>query len=464
MGLKMAFFKIALRSVLKHKNKMIAIGILVIFGTMLIIVGQSAVISIKYLSKNAIIKNFTGNFIIYSNKSKEKPSPFSFSAPLKPIEDFKEIYDTLKKYPEVDAIVPLAQNMGIISEQGKEDIQFVFTAIDPENYKKVFKNFEIVKGSFFDENGILISEKMINRAKKDFKLELKVGQEVTVLGFTSGGSVNAVKTKIVGIFKPKYFSNISSMINFMDINTYRNLYNFEGIDESTLPENLKKSYDTENEEDIFALADEDILSNEDLKSLKIKSSSGYTMISVVLKENVNTEQFLNTISPLKDQFGIKFAKWDEASGGLAQMSKTLQIFINVVSILIFITVAIIIMNTLIVNILERTGEIGTIRAIGGKKSFIRKMFITESLILSFLAAIAGTILSIIVIAILHKTGIQIKGMVSEILFGGGKLYLSLNIGSIIQSLIIVLVVSIIATLYPLRIATKVTPLKAMSSK
>ena len=37
------------------------------------------------------------------------------------------------------------------------------------------------------------------------------------------------------------------------------------------------------------------------------------------------------------------------------------------------------MNTLIISIVERTGEIGTMRALGGEKSFIRGLFLAETL-------------------------------------------------------------------------------------
>ena len=33
------------------------------------------------------------------------------------------------------------------------------------------------------------------------------------------------------------------------------------------------------------------------------------------------------------------------------------------------------MNTLIINIVERTGEIGTMRALGGEKRFVRRSFL-----------------------------------------------------------------------------------------
>lgn len=464
----MSYIKIAFRSVLKHKNKLISIGLLVMFGTIMIIVGQSFVDSIKYNSRDSIIRNFTGHLIIYSAKSKEEPSPFSFSAPLKPIENLDKIEKLLDSFKEIKAYVPMAQNMGMITQEGKEDIMVLFNAIDPESYKKIFKNTKVIEGSFFEEPGLLISKQNLQHYKEEYGIELNVGDTVNLLGFTTGGSVNAVKTKIVGIFDTSQFKNMTSIMNLIDINTYQKLYNFEGVDENSLPEQLQKSYSDASDEDIFALADEEIISDKDISNIKFKKSSGFTMVSVLLDSSFNTDKkidaFISKLNKYASQYGFKVARWDTASGGLASISKSLQIFILIASIIIFITVGIIIMNTLIVNVLERVAEIGTMRAIGAKKSFIRKMFIVESFFLNMLAAIAGIVISIIIIMILHKSGLEIKGMFAEMLYGGGKLFLSLNLKAIIQSLTIVFIISIIATLYPVKIATKITPLKAMQDK
>lgn len=66
---------LALRTLLKRKARMVLIGILVAFGTFLLVFGGVFSASAKEASRNAIIENFTGDFILYSKKSKELPSP-----------------------------------------------------------------------------------------------------------------------------------------------------------------------------------------------------------------------------------------------------------------------------------------------------------------------------------------------------------------------------------------------------
>ena len=51
-------------------------------------------------------------------------------------------------------------------------------------------------------------------------------------------------------------------------------------------------------------------------------------------------------------------------------------------------------NTMSMAVVERTAEIGTLRAIGLRRSGIRAMFLTEGLVLGVLAAVLGTLLAI----------------------------------------------------------------------
>ncbi len=58
------------------------------------------------------------------------------------------------------------------------------------------------------------------------------------------------------------------------------------------------------------------------------------------------------------------------------------------------------LNTMIVSVLERTQEIGILRAIGWRKSRIMKMILVESFTLSFSGAIFGILLAYALIRIL----------------------------------------------------------------
>ncbi len=57
----------------------------------------------------------------------------------------------------------------------------------------------------------------------------------------------------------------------------------------------------------------------------------------------------------------------------------IRIVFSVAILIVAIVAIIIIMNTLVISVIERTGEIGTMRALGAQKPFVWLMFLVETL-------------------------------------------------------------------------------------
>jgi putative ABC transport system permease protein len=130
--------------------------------------------------------------------------------------------------------------------------------------------------------------------------------------------------------------------------------------------------------------------------------------------------------------------------------------------LLFFVAIIIIVNTLSMAALERTSEIGMMRAVGARKSFIRTMFLGETGILSFLFGGAGIIAGIIVIKIIGLLHFTSDNDMVQLLYGGDTFYPLLTASDIILAVLQLSLVTIIAVLYPIRVASSITPLDAIS--
>jgi putative ABC transport system permease protein len=447
---------------------MAMIGLLVVFGTFLLVFGETFTRSAKVASEASIIDNFTGDFIVYSERSREKPSPFAFNTPLPNIQDIDAITAYLAGLPEVETVVPFAQNYSVISvdgPKGKIEMPFIFYAIPPASYGKAFANTRMLKGDYFASgDGILISAYQNAQYQKRYNVQLAVGDTVTVLGLSDGGGVNAIRTRVRGIFDPRFYKNVFNYINFIDIGTYSRLYDFTGVARGSLPAGLEKGLAAaaDSEDNIFALAGDSASTKIDTARLASESLSGFTMIAVKLKDHSALGPVMARVAA--KGMGIKLARWDEASGFFARISSGLQGFIWFATALIFLVVAFIFTNTLIINIIERTGEIGTMRALGSEKGFIRGIFLVETLMLNLTACLVGLLLSLLVILVFSRTGIPLPDTISQYIIGGGNLTLSLDAIPFAMALVVVALVSVIATLYPVRVATSITPLAAMSDR
>lgn len=472
----MLTLKLALRTLLKRKGRMALIAVLVAFGTILIVFGGTIASSAETESRNSIIENFTGDFIVYSAKSKELPSPFAFNTPLPNIQEIEALEEALSSTDGVAAYAAYAQNYGLIqvTREGKQyDLPFIFYAVRPGPYRSVFSNVEVAEGSFFglEENasapqgerpGILVSRFQNENYLKNYGVELKVGDQATLLGITEGG-VNAARSAVVGIFEPRRYKSVFNYINFMDAATYSTLYNYTGVE--GLPADLEAGLlaASEDEASIFGLAGEDTFAKIDLDSLKSQALSGFTMVAVKLSDHSRADEIRAALEA-RTELGIKTARWDEASGFYARISKALQAFIFLATALIFLVVTMIFMNTLIINVVERTAEIGTMRAIGADKSFVRGVFLAETLMLNVAAALAGMAASGAFLAAFGSGGLPLPEQVSQFLIGGGALPLRAGPASFAIALVSVVIVSVLATVYPVKVATAITPLKAMSDR
>jgi putative ABC transport system permease protein len=93
-----------------------------------------------------------------------------------------------------------------------------------------------------------------------------------------------------------------------------------------------------------------------------------------------------------------------------------QFFVQVVALfsLIFLFLALImvvivlfaVVNTMTMNVLERTAEIGTIRAMGVRRASVRRLFLTEGAVLGAFGASLGVGLAFAVIALVNQAGFQ----------------------------------------------------------
>ena len=142
-----------------------------------------------------------------------------------------------------------------------------------------------------------------------------------------------------------------------------------------------------------------------------------------------------------------------------------MLFRSTVAIIILAVVAvIIIMNTLVVSVIERTGEIGTMRALGAGKGFVRKMFAAETVTLALSFGVIGIVLSIIAVGIINALGIQASNPFLEILFGGKVLRTIIEPLSVLSALALITVVGLAASIYPVSVALRIQPVQAMQTE
>ena len=161
---------------------------------------------------------------------------------------------------------------------------------------------------------------------------------------------------------------------------------------------------------------------------------------------------------------------DGIIGELMPMAK--QIWQKILGIILLI-VAIVILNTMLMIVMERYQEIGVLKAMGLKSREVFSMIITEALFIGIIGSFLGVMLGGGLSAWLEKTGINFAEMTGKemwekfdmplVLFGN-IIYPDLTFAIIINSFLFGLFISVLAVLYPAYKSSKMLPAEAFRSK
>ena len=170
--------------------------------------------------------------------------------------------------------------------------------------------------------------------------------------------------------------------------------------------------------------------------VKINSNANVTDVSNIIDNSYPNE--LSTVTSITQS--------NIANQALSTINMANWLF----SIIAIIIGGLGIINTMIMSVNERTREIGVLKAVGWKERRILGMILGESMVLTLIAAVLGTIIAIVgVTALLSFT--SIGGLI--------KPYYSLDI--IVRALAVAFTVGIIGGLYPAYRASRLSPTEAL---
>ncbi|MBN1470643.1 MAG: ABC transporter permease [Syntrophaceae bacterium] len=346
----MKWMKLAFRNILRNKRRslitMLAIGvgfaaIGLYHGYIHNAYNGLRVIAIRGEGLGHLRINKAG----WNAKGKLEPEKYMFSQ-----EETQKIMKLTGEEKNVVLATPQIQVVGMVTN-GAVSTVFIAQGLVPKDdvvIKGDWKVFRPRQGHKIDDETIYGVEMAKDLAGY---LNLKAGMDGIVMAPTLSGQMNALDMQVVGIYDT---GNDFSNDKFMRFNFYfaQSLLDTKSAERVVVL--LKKWEDTEMMRELF------------LKKLKAAG------------------------------IDCEIRTWQELSLGYLKMKSYLDMIFIFIASIVLVIVIMTTVNTMGMAILERTKEIGTLRALGLKFRGVSILFALEGAFLGFLGSIVGIILHSVV--------------------------------------------------------------------
>jgi ABC-type lipoprotein release transport system permease subunit len=160
---------------------------------------------------------------------------------------------------------------------------------------------------------------------------------------------------------------------------------------------------------------------------------------------------------------VKVRPWTELDTYLSSMLKSMDGFVLVWVVVVFLTLSFGLVNTLVMAVFERVREIGLMLALGMRPSNILGQVIVESLLLLVIGLILGNLFAWLTVEPL-KDGIDISAVAEGMAMMGASsvLYPELQANDVITANVVVLVLGFLASLSPAWRASRYQPVEAIT--
>ncbi len=199
---------------------------------------------------------------------------------------------------------------------------------------------------------------------------------------------------------------------------------------------------------------------DEINDYVMKDTEGYQRyVSAVINadEEANVDKIVESIKNIKDKkYNTSTAK--EMQGFLFQIINVIQIVIVIFAGLALIASVFGIINTQYISVLERTSQIGLMKALGMSRKDVGKLFRYEAAWIGFLGGLVGSGFAVL-LGILVNPGIS-KALELE----NGMSILIFSLDKIIFLILGLMLVAIIAGWFPSRKASRLDPIEALRTE
>lgn len=181
------------------------------------------------------------------------------------------------------------------------------------------------------------------------------------------------------------------------------------------------------------------------------------LTATVRVTNGTNQAQLNSVQQTIKNAGYGAESAKNAQAVITQIVNVLQIIIIVFGLITLVASFFGVVNTQYISVLERTREIGLMKALGTSSSTINKLFIVEAAWIGGIGAVVGSGLAIII-------GTALNPWISKKINFSGSNLLIFHPVQVVGLIIFLIIIAVIAGLLPARKASKLDPIEALRTE
>lgn len=454
------------------------------FSICLFCVANSVFDSTEQGVETSYVSSFTGDFIIrpttkgqFSLFGDETPITGSFTR-LATVVPYNDIQIILQNMPVVESVVPQLTGTAAMEFNGSRYATVLF-GVDAKKYLSLMSSIIIEDGFPYDSNskGMMISSALAA------KTGIKTGDSVQFV-ISDGPYFRIRKAQVTAIYSYKVDNPILERFVLVNPQTVAELMEVQSASEE-IDIASEKTALLDNDLDFDSLFDftEDFIVEDDVLDVAPEivseaGTKGTEMIEgtdpyfsnstwhYIIGRTQNQKSAQKTIRNLnrnfrKNRWPVQAVDWRHAAGSTALYLYWLRIILNIGIVIVLFAGFIIVNNSLTVNVIDRTREMGTMRAIGASKKYIAVECMAETCLLSVCGGLFGITLGFIACAFINRMNLQFTNQYLVQLFGSGVLSVHVTVINVLKLVLISVIIGLFSWIYPVINVLHITPLQAM---
>ncbi len=327
--------RLALRNMLRNRRRSLFALAAISFGVIAILLAGGFIEYLLEAMRESTIHSQLGHIQVSRSgyHAGGQADPFAFLLPQRSPE-----LGALETLDHVKVVAPRLYFSGLLSHD-ETTVSFTGQGIEAATETDLNKGVAIVTGNDLRPDA---ANQVILGVGLAHNVGVEVGDAVVVLTNTEAGSINAVELTVAGTFRTSA----------------------KAFDDSALRIHI------------------------DTARALLKAQGSHTWI-VLLDDTKQTMPVYQAVSSQLDTSTYEVKPWHALADFF---NKTVKLFgrqVMLVALIIGLLILLSISNTMMMNVMERTNEIGTLMAVGLKRKRIRTLFLCEGLLLGFLGGLLG---------------------------------------------------------------------------